>query len=248
MSQLDLAIAADVSARHVSFLETGRAKPSEEMLLRLGATLEVPLRDQNEMLEAAGYPRSFAEPSFDRGLGSALLQAIERMLAHHEPYPMIVMDDHYDVVRMNGGAMRLLGAFVVDATALPPKLNVMRALFDPALVRPFVLDWERVARDIVARLHREVLHRGREDALSVLLDELLGYPEVPETWRQPDFSVRPDPTFQLRFERGPLRLAFLTTLTVFGAPSNVTLQELQIESYFPLDDETARACERLAGG
>ncbi len=247
LSQLDLALASDVSSRHVSFLETGRAQPSRDMVLRLGATLDVPLRDQNEMLRAAGFPDEFAEPSVDSGLPHGVAMAIDRMLAQHEPFPMTVLDRHYDVLRTNDGGTKLLARMIADPTALPSRLNVFVALFDPRLARKFVVDWERVAHAMVARLHREALSRPSDPGLSALLRSLFEFPDVPESWRQPDFSTRSEATLTLRLRRDELDLAFLTTLTVFNAPQNVTLEELCIESYFPLDEATTRACQRLSG-
>src|SRR5256885_14821509 len=123
LSQLDLALAADVSPRHVSFLETGRAQPSREMLLRLATTLTVPLRDQNAMLRAAGFAEEFAEPSVESGLPRGVAMAIERMLAQHEPFPLTVLDRHYRLLRANAGAMRLFTRFVADPTAMPAQPN-----------------------------------------------------------------------------------------------------------------------------
>ena len=245
LSQLDLGVAADVSSRHVSFLETGRAQPSREMVLRLGSTMSVPLRDQNEMLRAAGFADEFPEPRLENELSPGVARAIDRMLAQHEPFPMTVLDRHYDVLRTNDGAMRVLGRFIADPGAMPSVLNVFALLFDPRLARPFVNDWKRVAHDMVARLHRESLMRANDARLGSLLRSLFEYPDVPEAWRQPDFSAPSDPTLTLRLRRDDLELAFLTTLTVFNAPQNVTLEEMCIESYFPLDDETARACENM---
>lgn len=246
LSQLDLALAADVSARHVSFLETGRAQPSREMVLRLGATLGVPLRDQNAMLRAAAFADEFPEPSLEGGLPSEVALAIERMLRQHEPFPMVVLDRHYQVLRTNEGAARVFARLIADPGAMPAKPNVFSLLFDPRLVRPFVVDWEKVARGLTARLHREALARPGDADLAALLRSLFDYPGVPVAWRQPDFSIPSEPTLTLRFKRDVLELGFLTTLTVFNAPQNVTLEELSIESYFPLDDATAERCAELA--
>jgi len=243
LSQLDLALAADVSPRHVSFLETGRAQPSREMVLRLGAALGVRLRDQNDMLRAAGFPDQFSEPRLEDGLPPGVAQAIERMLAQHEPFPMVLFDRHYQIQRTNQGAARTFTRLVADPTAMPARPNVFAMLFDPRLVRPFVVDWERVARILTARLHREALTRPDDTGVAALLRSLFEYPDVPESWRQPDFSIASEPTLTLRFQRNDLKLAFLTTLTVFDAPQNVTLEELCIESYFPVDDATAEACK-----
>src|SRR5262249_53026664 len=141
-SQLDLALAADVSSRHLSFLETGRAQPSREMVLRLAATLQVPLRDQNALLRAAGFADEFAEPDANGGPPPSIAGAIERMLAQHEPFPLTVLDRGYTVLRANEGGTRILSRFVLDPAALGSPPNVFALLFDPRLARPFVVDWE----------------------------------------------------------------------------------------------------------
>jgi transcriptional regulator with XRE-family HTH domain len=246
MSQLDLALAADVSARHVSFLETGRAQPSREMILRLAATLDVPLRDQNAMLEAGSFPPEFPEASFSGGLPPAIDKAIERMLEQQEPFPMIVMNRRYDVLRVNRAGTLLLSQVVADPSAIGDPPNAMRLLFDPRLARPFIQDWERVARGLLSRLHREVLARPSDTELAALLRNLAEYPGVPASWHAADLSRESEATLSFRLKRDELELGFLTTLTTFNAPQNVTLEELRIESYFPLDEATRLTCERLA--
>lgn len=244
MSQLDLAIAADVSSRHVSFLETGRAKPSEEMVLRLGAALGVPLRDRNAMLNAAGFPELFDEPALDGGLPPPISRALDRMLASHEPFPMVVMNSRYDVLRTNQGAAALMRRIILEPEALGVPINGFRLLFDPRLARPFIEDWAEVAHGLIASLHVESLQRPNDEGLSDLLRSLHEYPGVPEAWRQP--APRPaEATFTMVLKRDALRLAFLTTVTRFNAPANITLEELRIESYFPLDDETSLALEAM---
>jgi hypothetical protein len=215
------------------------------MVLRLGATLDVPLRDQNELLRGAGFPPEFAESGAEADLPKEIARAIERMLAQHEPFPMTVMDRHYDVVRINRGATSLMSRFVRDPSALGARPNVFHMLFDPRLSRSFVVEWPRVAHAMVARLHRETLAHPEDPGLAALLRSLFEHPDVPESWRQPDFSAPSEATLTFRLQRDDLALAFLTTLTVFNAPQNVTLEELRIESWFPLDDATTRACERL---
>jgi transcriptional regulator with XRE-family HTH domain len=245
LSQLDLALAAGVSSRHVSFLETGRAQPSREMVLRLGGTLGVPLRDQNTMLQAAGFAPEFPEPGLDE-LPASVALAVERMLAQHEPYPLTVLSRSYDVLRANGGASRIFSRFVSDPSALAAPLNVFALVFDPRLARSYIQGWERLARAMAARLHREALARPGDPELAALLASLFRYEGVPEDWRPPDFSVPSEATLEVRLRDGDLDLGFLTALTQFNAPQNVTLDEIRIESYFPVDDATARACERLA--
>lgn len=246
LSQLDLALNADVSPRHVSFLETGRAQPSREMILRLAAALGVPLRDQNALLTAAGFPAAFEEPGLAEGLPPALRLALDRMMAQQEPYPLAVMNRRYDVVETNRSGARLLARFIADPAAATPPTNIFRALFDARLARPFIVEWERVARLLLARLHREVLERPGDAELAALLRSLFEYPGVPEGWQQPDLSLPSEPCLTLRLKRDDLELAFVTTVSVFSAPQNVTLDELRIESYFPLDEHTRRTCERMA--
>jgi transcriptional regulator with XRE-family HTH domain len=246
MSQLDLALTAGVSSRHVSFLETGRAQPSREMLLKLSAALRVPLRDRNALLRAAGFDEEFAEPDLQSGLTPAVQHALERMLAQQEPYPMGVMNRHYDVVRYNRAAAQILARFIAEPAALGGAPNAMRMLFDPRQARPFICDWELTARTFLLRLQLEVIEHPGDSGLSDLLDELLDYPGVPESWRQPDFSVSIESTLPLRLRRPDLEVGFITTLTAFSAPGNITLEELRIESYFPIDQATERACQRLS--
>jgi hypothetical protein len=146
-------------------------------------------------------------------------------------------------LRANDGAARMLGRFVAEPAAMSQPVNLCQALFDPRLARSFVVDWERVARQLLSRLHRESLADPGNGGLAQLVATLLGYPDVPAAWRQPDFSLPSDPTLSLRLRREGLDLGFLTTVTVFNAPQNIALEELRLESYFPLDDATARACE-----
>jgi transcriptional regulator with XRE-family HTH domain len=248
MSQLDLALAADVSSRHVSFLETGRSRPSREMVLQLGACLSVPLRDQNSLLQAAGFEESFPRPELHGGLSEPINHAIESMLKQQEPYPMVMMDRHYNVMRTNNGADRLLARFIAEPAALTQPINIYRLLFDPRLGRQFVVDWEKLAHLLLSRLHREALQSPQDTEMANLVGQMLEYPDVPESWRQPDFSVPNEAAFTLRVRRDDLELSFLTTLTVFQAPQNITLDEVKIESYFPMDEATVTACRRLAAG
>jgi transcriptional regulator with XRE-family HTH domain len=244
MSQLDLALTADVSSRHVSFLETGRAQPSREMILRLATALSVPMRDQNALLAAAGFGEAYAEPG-PEALSGPVFECLEHMLSHHEPYPMVVMNRVYDVLRTNNAATALLPRVVAEPAALAPPINAFRLLFDERLARPFVVDWAQTARALIARLHREVLERANDTALADLLRALFEYPDVPRDWQQPNLAAPSEPCLAIRLRRPGLELAFLTTITVFSAPQNVTVDELRIESYFPLDEATRRACAAL---
>ncbi len=245
LSQLELALEASVSARHLSFLESGRAKPSEEMVLRLCSVLGVPLRHQNEALLAAGFPARFEEPA-PSALPPEVDQALEQMLAQHEPFPLTVLTLDSTILRSNRAATRVFGAFVEHPEALPQPLDMFTLLFDPALMRPFVLEWETLAHSMVSRLHRENLARGGDERLAARLEHVFAFPGVRRGWSRPDFSRPTQPTLTVRVARGELELGFLVAATTFTAPQQITLEELRIESCFPLDAQTRRACEALA--
>lgn len=244
MSQLDLAHAADVSARHISFLETGRSEPSREMVLRLAATLDVPLREQNALLECAGFAAQFREGSIDE-LSPSILRALERMEAQQEPYPLVVMDGGYNLVRANAAAQRVLSRFVDDPSVLQGG-NAFELVFDPKGARAYLEDWDRIARGLLSRLQRDLIAQPGNRELVALHSALLSYPDVPASWREHDFDIPSEATMEFRMRRGDLRMAFFTTVTMFNAPQNVTLEELHIESYCPLDEHTAELCRQLA--
>jgi transcriptional regulator with XRE-family HTH domain len=239
-SQLDLALAAETSARHLSFLETGRAQPSREMVLRLGAVLEVPLRDQNAMLRAADLPPEFPEPSLAEALPAPIDAAISRMLAQHEPFPMVVLDQRYYVLRRNQSATRLMGAIIADPSAVPARPNMLRTLFDPRLARKAIVGWERTARALLSRARRESLGRPSDMELAALVAELSQWHD----FLQPDVASPAEPVLTLRVRAHGTELAFLVAVTVFSAPHEVALDELRIESYFPLDQATTDYFQR----
>jgi transcriptional regulator with XRE-family HTH domain len=247
MSQLDLALAAEVSARHISFMETGRASPSESMLLRIMRVLTVSLQDQNHALEAAGFaPRDLAM-ELD-GIDPEADAAIARMVQSHGPYPLTVMDAGYDIVRCNPAAKRIFSQFVAEPHRLDAPLNLFDLVFDPGLGRLFIHNWMLVGQQMVCRLHREALLCPETDVLWRLLERVLSYPDVPKPWRAPDFSLRQAPINQLVLQNDTLQLGFTMVVTTFLASQHTTLDGLRIESYFPIDDATRRACEALELG
>jgi MmyB-like transcription regulator ligand binding domain len=168
------------------------------------------------------------------------------MLAQQEPYPLTVLGRTHEVLRANDAAQRFLSRFVAEPAAIGSPPNVLRLIFDPRLVRPFLLDWEHVAHRVLARLHRDSLVNPGDEALSGLIRSLLEYPGVPAHFRNPDLSRPVEATLPFRVRRDGLELGFLTTMTVFSAPQNVALEDLMMESYFPLDEPTAAACKRMA--
>jgi len=240
-SQLDLATNSQVSAKHISFLETGRSKPGEDMVLLLANTLDLSMRDQNDMLRAAGFEPLYEEPKLDALEDKGVARALEMMMRRHNPYPMVVMDRCYEILRLNRAAARIWSLVSPEREVT----NAMLALFDPAQLRPYVVGWEAAAREMVARVHRDCIHNPQDSAPRELLEQMLSFPGVPESWRHPDLGRQSRAAFVLEFELAGSRFKFLTTVMSFSAPQNITLQELQIESYYPLDEPTQLACELL---
>ncbi len=243
MSQLDLALTADVSSRHISFLETGRSQPSQEMILLLAAVLDIPFRDRNVMLTEAGFTPLFDEPDI-HALEPGVEHALGVMLRHHEPFPMMVLDRGYHLLRMNEAARCMIGLAI---SPIPERLNVMAAFFDPGGFKPFVQDWEQVARKAIARLQRELLRTPHDERLSTLVENILNAPGVPADWRKHDLSAGTEGSLQIRLQTGELALSFVTTMMSFQAPQNITLEEIQIESYLPADPETEQICRQMFG-
>jgi transcriptional regulator with XRE-family HTH domain len=241
LSQLDLAMHAGVSARHLSFLECGRAQPSEAMALRLLEALDVPLRDRNETLRAAGFEARFPAPALT-AIPTAIDEALARMMETHEPYPLTVISPEANVWRSNRAAGRLFAQFVGEPAALESPPNMFSLVFDPRLMRPFITNWPTVARQMLVRLHRESLERGGDERLRAVAERVRAFPDVPKAWHGPDFAEEVDPVFSVHLRRGDVTLRFFTTITTFSSPRLVTLDELRIESSFPLDDPTRRFC------
>lgn len=244
MSQLALANEAAVSPRHVCFLETGRAKPSREMVLHLADTLSIPLRERNALLLAAGYAPMYRESSLDAPQLASVRAAIDAILAKQEPYPAVVMNRGWDIVATNQAATRFFGMLLGRRTP-PDAGNVLRLMFHPDGLRPCVTNWEAVARALVQRLHREAIGGVLDDGARKLLTEILDYPGVPTNWRTLDLDALL-PVLPVSFQHGSLRFEFFSAVTVLGTPQDITLQELRIESFFPADAATAAAARRLA--
>lgn len=244
MSQLDLALEAGISTRHLSFVETGRSQPSREMVLHLAEHLDVPLRERNHLLLAAGSAPRFPERSLDDPAFAPARQAIERILVAYEPFPALAVDRHWTLVAGN----RMIALFLdgIDARLLEPPLNVVRLSLHPEGLAGQIANYRQWRAHLVERLRQQIAVSA-DPVLAALLDEVEGYPfpdasdedAVPE-----DFGGVAIP-LRLRSEHGILS-AYSTT-TVFGTPVDVTLSELAIEAFLPADTATADALRRFAG-
>jgi transcriptional regulator with XRE-family HTH domain len=244
LSQLELALDAEVSTRHLSCVETGRAQPSREMVLRLAEALQVPLRERNGLLLAAGYAPIYHHGGLDTPEVAAARHAVDLLMARLEPYPVVVVDRHWNTLRMNSGAERFFALFPACDSATPH--NGVRLVFHPHGLRPFIENWESVAARVIQRVHREVAANPSDETMKCFLDELLRYPGVPSRWRMLDFDSAPPPflTIDYRWKSSTLRL--FSAVTTLGTPLDVALQELRIETFFPADETTRTALTCLA--
>jgi transcriptional regulator with XRE-family HTH domain len=239
LSQLDLAGEAEVSARHLSFVETGRSRPSRELVLHLAEHLDVPLRERNSLLLAAGYAPTYGERSLDTTELEPVRQALDKILSGHEPFPAVVVDRRWDIVTANAALTTLIGS-VVSPHLLEPPANALRITLHPDGLAPHIADLAEYADHLLARLDRQAAMDGRAD-LFELAAELRSYPDMPShVENHGDIADRLFAPLILRFGDGPT-LTFFSTIATFGTALDVTVAELAIEQFFPADAVTAAA-------
>ena len=238
LSQLGLALDTGVSQKHVSFVESGRSRPSPQMVIDLAQALDVPLRERNAMLLAAGHAPRYADAPLDAPALARLTGALRRMLRGNEPFPAMVLDRHWNVVLANDAAPRFFGCFT-DLAGRPAPRNLLHLVFDPAGLRPFLVDWPATSRMLLARVHREALGHAMDPGTRKLLDELGGYPEVDLRRRAPEPDAA-SPLIPLTFARDGVTLSYFSLVTTVGTPQAVAAEELRLECMIPADDETER--------
>jgi transcriptional regulator with XRE-family HTH domain len=241
LSQLELSNVATVSARHLSFVETGRSKPSRELVLHLAEHLAVPLRERNALLHAAGYAPVYQETPFDAADMTPVREALDRLLAGHEPFPAVVVDRRHDLVSANRTAQRLFTGRV-DPALLEPPVNALRLTLHPAGLAPDIVNLAELGAHLLGQLDREVA-ASADPALVALAAELRTYPGVADGPGPSDVATRLFVPLVLRSDRGELR--FFSTIATFGTALDITIAELAIETFFPADVATAAA---LRGG
>jgi transcriptional regulator with XRE-family HTH domain len=243
LSQLDLSLNTGVSMRHLSYVETGKARPSRDMLLRFADALEMPLHERNTLLTAAGYVPEYPEIALTALESTGIRRAIDYILEQHEPYPAFLVDRHWDVLMANRGAQRI-GAFVMGGRPSAHR-NIIRQVFDPDDMRAAVANWEELARELIRHLHAAVAATPSDVVVRALLDEALSYPGVPSQWRTRDLDVPPSPLLTTVFRKDGRELHFLSTFTTFGFARDVNLERQHIECCFPIDEATAAFCRQL---
>jgi transcriptional regulator with XRE-family HTH domain len=245
LSQLELALNADVSARHVSFLETGRARPSREMVLHLAEQLEVPLRERNGLLLAAGYAPQYAERSLGTPEMEPVRRALDRFLRAHEPYPAVVVDRHYNLLAANDAVNILIEGVAPELLAAPA--NTLRLTLHPRGMAPRIANLGEWSAHLLQQLGRQASVTG-DPVLERLHGELAGYPGVSSDAPH-DHGPGSEILLPLRIRDGDRELAFFSTISTFGTPIDITLAELAIEAFYPANARTAaRFMEDIGAG
>jgi len=240
-SQLDLALATHTTQRHLSFIESGRAKPSREMILRLTATMNLPLRQQNALMLAAGYAPLWRERDLSAPDLAVVNSALDFMLAQHEPYPAFVIDRCWNLLRANRGALKLtefLTGTTSPTTSSEP-INLAVALLAPEGLRPFIVNWQDVALHFIRGVEADAHADGMPETAG-LLDRLLALPDVPALSDLMAAEEGQSPVLPMHFQRDGTSLRLFTTIATLGTPREVTLEEIRIEFFFPMDEATAQ--------
>lgn len=246
VSQLELALRADSSARHISFIETGRSRPSEEMVLRLAEHLDVPVRERNALLLAAGYAPHYPETPLDAPSMDALRQGVEWLIQGYEPYPALVVDATYTVLAANRGIAMLLEG--VPESLLVPPLNAMRLTLHPEGLAPRIRNHREWRDHLLAQMERQIA-LDRSEPLRELYEEVAAYP-VPDVAAEPagetaDAPVTPYFALPLRIEHDGRVLSFVSSISTFNTPMDVTVAELAIETFLPADPATVKYLQSL---
>ena len=238
-SQMTLSLDSGVSQRHISFIESGRSAPSRQILMDLAQTLNIPLRERNTLLLAAGYAPMYPEDTWDAQEMQVVTKAVGRILRQHEPYPAVVMDRYWNVLMTNDSTQRLFNRFIDLAARKGPR-NILHLMFDPDGMRPFIANWEDVASSLIQRIHREALGRVIDDKTHDLLEALLAYPNVDARWiyKPHTAAASASPVIPLGFIDDGTVLQYFSMITTVGTPQNVAAEELRVECMFPADEAT----------
>ncbi len=236
MSQADLASDAEVSTRHLSFLENGRSKPSRQMVLILSSALEVPLRERNTLLHAAGFAPIYRETPPEGEEMVQVHRALDFLLTQAEPYGAAVIDRQWNLLRYNRPMATFMALFLGEEQ-VPEQFNILEAAFDPNGFRPYIKNFEQLGSALLDRLHRQAFLEP-DPRTEALLERIKGYPGTPEDWRGLKLERPPKLLIPLEVEKDGLCLSMFTTLTVLGTAEDITTSELAIEHYFPADEAT----------
>ena len=246
MSQLDLALEAGISARHLSCVETGKSQASRDTVTRLANALGMPLREHNLLMLAAGFAPQFSETRLQTSALERMHKAVDLILRHQEPYPAFVIDRHWEILLANQATDRMI-RFLMGGRHLRHK-NMLHNVFDPEDFRPVIVNWTEIAGWFIRHLHEEIAASPSDQGSRKLLKEILAYPGVPGHWGFRDVDSEISPLLNLVYRSSAGQLRFFETITTFAGPLDVTLDELRIECFFPADEKTTGFCEQLAQG
>jgi transcriptional regulator with XRE-family HTH domain len=244
LSQLELAARADISQRHLSFLELERAAPSREMVMRLAEALDIPLRQQNALLVAAGFAAVWRQTDLGAPELAQVQQALDYMLNQQEPFPAVAVDRHWNLLKANAGAVRLV-EFLVGPIAPGTAINMSDALVAPNVLRPHLLNWAEVTRYFIRSVEADAAADGTAET-AALLGRLMAYDGVRTALKAPSSEPSAIPILPMHFRKAGIDLRLFTTLAALGTPHDITLQELRVESFFPMDDSTAKTLRSWA--
>ena len=235
-SQLDIAVDTGISQRQISFIESGRSVPSRPTLTVIAQALEIPLRERNALLLAAGYAPLYSDAAWNSDEMKSVIKALERMLAQHEPYPAVVMDRYWNVLLTNAAAPRFFNCFI-DMSLRPAPRNMLHLMFDPQGMRPFIANWDALAKTLIQRVYREAVGHIVDQKTKDLVADLLAYPDVQSDWRAPEM-LSALPMIPLSFVKDGAMMNYFSLVTTVGTPQAIAAQELRVECMCPADDAT----------
>lgn len=245
-SQLDVSVDTGISQRQISFIESGRSVPSRPTLMSIAEALDIPLRERNVLLLAAGYAPLYSNAAWNSDEMKSINRALERMIAQHEPYPALVMDRYWNVLLTNSAAPRFFNCFI-DMSARPSPRNMLHLMFDPNGMRPFIANWKALAKVLIQRVYREAVGHVVDQQTKELVADLLAYPDVQSDWRAPE-TPGASPIIPISFVKDGALMNYFSLLTTVGTPQTIASQELRVECMYPADDETEVLHAQLLGG
>ncbi|OZG72550.1 transcriptional regulator [Hahella sp. CCB-MM4] len=237
-SQLDFSLESNVSSKHISFLETGRSMPSQQMVLHLAQVLGADLAGTNRLLSAAGFSQVFTQQDLYAPEMRMVKEALDHMLVSHMPYPAMVFDQNYNLVNGNAAQFYLIQAMVALGGKIAERPNVLLAFLDENSLKPFVEDWDQLARHMLQRIYQEHLSGPYRDRENLLLKQALELPGIPSDWKQHRVENLDKPVVSFSLRLGDTRLNMFSTIATIGTPLDVTAQSIRIEHFFPADEQT----------
>jgi transcriptional regulator with XRE-family HTH domain len=245
-SQLELSNYAGVSQRHISFIESGRSNPSRQTLIDIAQALDVPLRDRNSLLLAAGFAPLYSEAPWNAAEMRGVTRALERLLRQHEPFPAVVMDRYWNVLMTNQAALRFFNSFIDMEKRTGPR-NMLHLMFDPDGMRPYIAEWDQVAPTLIHRIARESVGHVMDSKTHELIAALLNYPGIRAEWKTPKAvsTTTTLPVIPLGFNSNGATLRYFSMVTTVGTPQTIAAQELRIECLFPVDESTEALHDKL---